>query len=177
MNATANRFIASALMMLCLTPSVFAQDLLISNATVHTMTDAGTLTNTDVLVADGKIQRIGQNLTAGDDVQIIDAAGAPLSPALFAGVTVSGLSEVEAVREAVDSEYNELFTQLLHPEFDVRTAYNPLSSVIPITRIEGFGYTLLAATCGDRSALGWVDWCASMVASTALRASRCYSLS
>lgn len=154
MKAAMNRFMASALLTLSLMPSAFAQNLLVSNATVHTMTDAGILMNTDVLIADGKIQRIGQNLPVDPDVQHIDAAGAPLTPAFFAGVTVSGLSEVEAVKEAVDSEYNELFTQLLHPEFDVRTAYNPLSSVIPITRIEGFGYTLLAATRGDRSVSG-----------------------
>ncbi len=154
MKATVNRFIAGVLVTLSLAPSAFAQDLLIINATVHTMTDAGVLDNTDVLVADGKIQRVGKGLSVDTDIQTIDAEGAPLTPAFFAGVTVSGLSEVEAVKEAVDSEYSGLFTQLLHPEFDVRTAYNPLSSVIPITRIEGFGYTLLAATRGDRSVSG-----------------------
>jgi imidazolonepropionase-like amidohydrolase len=42
----------------------------------------------------------------------------------------------------------------MHPEFDVRRAYNPYSSVIPVTRIEGYGYTLLMAAPGDRTISG-----------------------
>ena len=34
----------------------------------------------------------------------------------------------------------------LRPEFDVRTAYNPHSTVIPVTRIEGYTWTLLGAS-------------------------------
>ena len=48
------------------------------------------------------------------------------------------------VYEAVDSRLSGLYTGLIHPEFDVRRAYNPHSSVVPITRIEGYGYTLLS---------------------------------
>ena len=76
---------------------------------------------------------------------MIDAAGRPVTPAFFAGISAAGLSEIGMVYEAVDSRLNELYTGLMHPEFDVRKAYNPLSSVIPVTRIEGYGYTLLAA--------------------------------
>ncbi|MED5315344.1 MAG: amidohydrolase, partial [Pseudomonadota bacterium] len=65
-----------------------------------------------------------------------------------------GLSEIGMVYEAVDSRLNELYTGLMHPEFDVRKAYNPLSSVVPVTRIEGYGYTLLAAAFGDRTISG-----------------------
>ena len=36
----------------------------------------------------------------------------------------------------------------------MRKAYNPLSSVVPVTRIEGYGYTLLAAAFGDRTISG-----------------------
>ena len=77
-----------------------------------------------------------------------------MTPALFAGITAAGLSEIGMVYEAVDSRLNELYTGLMHPEFDVRKAYNPLSSVVPVTRIEGYGYTLLAAAFGDRTISG-----------------------
>jgi len=64
------------------------------------------------------------------------------------------LSEIGMVYEAVDSRLSDLYTGLMHPEFDVRRAYNPHSTVIPVTRIEGFGYTLLMAAPGDRTISG-----------------------
>lgn len=145
---------ALTLTLLSNTAPAQAQDLLITNATVHTLTEQGTLENTDLLIDDGEIVKIGRDLKARDNIPRLDANNNAVTPAFFAGVTVSGLSEVEAVSEAVDSEYNDLFTQLMHPEFDIRVAYNPLSSVIPITRIEGYGYTLLGASRGDRSLSG-----------------------
>ena len=49
-------------------------ELLIRNATVMTAT-RGTLANTDILVRDGKIVRIGKNITAGSGARVIDATG------------------------------------------------------------------------------------------------------
>lgn len=129
----------------------FAQDLLITNASVM---DGDKTVKVDILIEDGKIEKISADLRGHGKTPHYDAAGKLVTPALFAGVTVSGLSEVEMVYEAVDSRIKELYTEVMHPEFDVRVAYNPHSSVIPITRIEGFGYALLAATSGDRSILG-----------------------
>ena len=131
-----------------------AQDLLVTNATLHTGTDQGVLEGQDILITDGRIARIGERLPTNKMIQRLDAAGRNVTPALFAGITVSGLSEVELVKESVDSGYRGLYTDLIHPEFDVRSAYNPHSSVVPITRVEGFGYALLAATASDRTVAG-----------------------
>ena len=131
-----------------------AQDLLIMGANLHTQSDAGVIENTDILIKDGRIAKIAPRIPTNKMIKVIKANGRPVTPALFAGVTVSGLSEVEAVSEAVDSSYRELYTELMHPEFDVRMAYNPHSSVIPITRVEGFGFALLAARGGDRTLSG-----------------------
>ena len=133
---------------------VRAQDLLIANATVHTGTDKGVLQGQDILIKDGRIARIGERLPSNKMIRRINADGQPVTPALFAGITVSGLSEVELVKESVDSGYRELYTDLMHPEFDVRAAYNPHSSVIPITRVEGFGYALLGTGRSDRTLTG-----------------------
>ena len=145
-------FITVLLTLTCSTS--LAQDLLITGATLHTQSDAGIIENTDILIKDGRIAKIAQRIATNKMIKVINAAGRPVTPALFAGVTVSGLSEVEAVSEAVDSSYRELYTDLMHPEFDVRMAYNPHSSVIPITRVEGFGFTLLAARGGDKTLSG-----------------------
>jgi imidazolonepropionase-like amidohydrolase len=57
-------------------------DLLIRNATVWTNEKEGRLPNTDVLVHNGKIARIGKNLEAGG-ATVIDGTGKYLSPGII----------------------------------------------------------------------------------------------
>jgi len=59
-----------------------AQDLLIRGGTVLTITN-GDLPNTDVLIRNGKIAEIGQNLTAPDGVRVIDAQGRYVMPGVI----------------------------------------------------------------------------------------------
>jgi hypothetical protein len=152
-----NRPIARGLLAaITLTLAAFsaAQDLLIQNARIHTMNDDGQVLDADVLVQDGVIRRIAAGLEAPEGIDTIDAAGRPLTPAFFAGISATGLADVGAVADSVDSRVRELYTGLMHPEFDVRVAYNPHSAVIPVTRIEGFGFVLLTADASDRSFAG-----------------------
>ena len=107
-----------------------AASLLITNGTVFTGDDAP-LSQLDILIEDGLIQAVASDLNAAEADHVIDAAGRPVTPALFAGITAVGLSEIGMVYEAVDSRLKGLYTGLMHPEFDVRKAYNPLSSVVP----------------------------------------------
>ncbi|MCB1026054.1 MAG: amidohydrolase, partial [Acidobacteria bacterium] len=57
------------------------QDVLIKNATVMTAAK-GTLQNTDILIRDGKISRIGKNLSAGS-ATVIDATGKYVTPGII----------------------------------------------------------------------------------------------
>src|SRR5438094_6528672 len=59
-----------------------ATPILIKNATVLTVTK-GTLANTDVLLQNGKIAQIGQNLPAPAGTQVIDASGKYLMPGII----------------------------------------------------------------------------------------------
>ncbi len=63
--------------------------LLIKNATVYTMEDAGILENTDILCREGKIVKIGQNLLA-PDAETIDALGHVVTPGLVDAHVHSG---------------------------------------------------------------------------------------
>lgn len=120
-----------------------ADTVLIQNATVHTMAKEGTLQNTDVFISDGVIQRIGKDLPVPtDDAYVFNAEGKPLTPGFFAGISSIGITEVSAVEESSDGS---LALEDMRPEFDVVPAYNPNSSLIPVTRIEGFSFTLLGA--------------------------------
>ena len=59
-----------------------AQTLLIKNATVWTSDDAGMMPATDVLVENGKIARIGKNLSAAN-ARVIDGTGKHLTPGII----------------------------------------------------------------------------------------------
>lgn len=120
-----------------------ADTIMIRGATVHTMTEDGALENTDVLISGGRIQNIGEDLPVPqDDVFVFNADGKPLTPGFFAGITRIGITEVSAVDESTDSA---LDLHEMRPEFDVVPAYNPNSSLVPVTRIEGYSFTLLGA--------------------------------
>lgn len=61
---------------------VLGQDLLIRGGTVLTITN-GDLENTDVLIRNGKIAEIGENLTAPQGVRVIDATGKFVMPGII----------------------------------------------------------------------------------------------
>jgi len=119
-----------------------AQALFVNDATVHTMGPQGTLQRADVLVRDGRIKAVGAELPLPPDATVIEAEGRPLTPGFFAGISQLGLLEITAEEPSVDSA---LAFEGLRPEFDVTSAYNPWSAAIPVTRIEGYTWTVLGA--------------------------------
>ncbi|MDH4020868.1 MAG: amidohydrolase, partial [Xanthomonadales bacterium] len=122
---------------------VQADTIMIRNANVMTMTGDGTLENIDIFISGGEIQRIGKDLPVPqDDVFVFNAEGKLLTPGFFAGITSIGITEVSAVEESSDAG---LALKEMRPEFNVVPAYNPNSSLVPVTRIEGFSFTLLGA--------------------------------
>jgi hypothetical protein len=131
----------------CLAPVLFAQDLLIRNATVHTAAARGSLEHSDVLIQGGVIRAVGPGLSASAGMAVVDAAGKPLTPALFGGITDIGIEEVSGESATVDSTL-KLEDQPLRPEFDVTLAFNPDSVLIPVARLDGIGFTLLGANTG-----------------------------
>ena len=131
-------------LLLCLTStfSAWAETLFINDATVHTMSSMAVIQKGDILIRDGRIQSVGTALTAPADAQVIEAEGRPVTPGFFAGITELGLVEIPAVESSVDGG---LSTEGLRPEFDITSAYNPHSAAIPVTRIEGYTWSLLGA--------------------------------
>lgn len=123
-----------------------AQDVLIRNATVHTVSDRGVLSNTDVLVRGGKIAAVGSGLRAGSDATTVDAQGRTLTPGLFGGLSGIGIAEISLEPTTVDSTLllnAPPFEMHWRPEFDVTTAYNARSILVPVARIEGLTWTVL----------------------------------
>ncbi|MBW8823576.1 MAG: amidohydrolase family protein [Xanthomonadales bacterium] len=148
-----NRFVIT-IILLALAGSASAQDVLIRNATVHTATAQGTLQNADVLVRRGRIAAVGHGLNAAG-AQVVDAAGKPLTPALFAGINDIGVEEVSGESSTVDSgeSLGTSKDMAVRPEFDVTSAYNPESVLIPVARVEGYGWTMVAANPANGGSL------------------------
>jgi hypothetical protein len=123
--------------------SVRAQTIFIDDATVYTMGVPSFIQDADVLIRNGVVVEVGNGLIAPVDATLIEAFGRPVTPAFFAGVTALGLEEISAEANSVDQG---LKLEAMRPEFDVTLAYNPFSTSIPVTRIEGYGWTMLGAS-------------------------------
>ncbi|GAB2489390.1 amidohydrolase family protein [Arenimonas alkanexedens] len=126
-----------------------AQDLLIRDATVHTVGARGTLKNHDVLVQGGVIRQIGSGLVAPAGVTVVEAKGRPLTPGLFGGLTGLGIEEVSGEASTVDNGLALSASANAHehtwrPEFDVDVAFNPRSVAIAVNRVEGITFTVLS---------------------------------
>ena len=101
-----NKITITLLFLFTITKITLAQtpvgDVLIKNATVLTITN-GTLENTDILIEDGKIQKIGNGLRTPRGVEEIDASGKFVMPGIIdahshiAGTSINeGTSQVTA---------------------------------------------------------------------------------
>ena len=125
-----------------------AQDLLIRNATVHTVTERGTLERTDVLVRSGRIAAVGTGLAASG-ATVVEADGRPLTPGLFGGITGLGVVEITLEQSTVDYAPPQVgkdhgSATESRPEFDVTLAFNPDSAVIGVNRADGVTSAMVA---------------------------------
>jgi imidazolonepropionase-like amidohydrolase len=77
-------------------------EVLIKNATVLTAA-RGTLEGTDILIRDGKIARIGKNLSAGSGAKVFDATGKYVSPGIIDAHSHSMLNAINEGSLAVTS--------------------------------------------------------------------------
>lgn len=124
-----------------------AQDVLIHGATVHTVGDQGVLTNADVLIRAGKIEAVGTGLSAASGSTTVEANGRVLTPGLFGGLSAIGVEEVSGESSTADAAiilHAPAFEMQWRPEFDITTAFNPRSLLLPVARVEGLTWTVLA---------------------------------
>lgn len=115
---------------------------LLQNATVVTVTK-GTLTNTSVLVENGKIVQVGTNLSAAG-AEVIDCTGRFIYPGMIDSGTRLGLVEISSVPETVD--YAEIGN--VTPNMQALTTVNPNSEAIGVTRVSGVTTVLTVPTGG-----------------------------
>lgn len=119
--------------------SVSAQDILIKNGTVLTVT-RGTLTETDVWIEKGKIKSVGQALKVPADAKVIDATGLYVMPGIIDAHSHIALDVVNEAASPVTAEVS------------VGDALNPFD--ISIYRALAGGVTISHAMHGSANAIG-----------------------
>ena len=127
--------------------SAHGATLLIRDATVHTVSAAGVLPHTDILIRDGRVAELAAGLRAPADAEVIDAGGRPLTPGFFGGVGHLGIEEI-GLEPTVD-DY-ALSLGAMRPEFDVTPAFNPDSAVLGVGRLGGVTFAQLAPSSEAR---------------------------
>jgi len=131
--------VALALATVC---SANAESIAITNATIHTVTEKGVLTNATVVIDDGKIIAINPDKIDADVV--FDAMGKILTPGLIGSMNSLGLVEVSAVSRTRDASDKKADIT-----FDASLAFNPRSTVVPYTRKGGITSNVTVPRGGD----------------------------
>lgn len=109
------------------------QTVAITGARVHTMTGPA-LSDATVLIRDGRIAAVGHDLDVPEGARVIDGAGKVVTPGFIDSATQLGVVEVGAYGNTRDyAVSNDRITAA----FNVADGYNPLSTLIPVTRVEG----------------------------------------
>jgi len=111
------------------------QPILLKGGTLFTISD-GVKTGYDLLMVDGRIAEIAENIKPPENTKVIDIAGKHVYPGLIAAGTRIGLEEISAVRATVDTREVGRAT----PEVRSHIAYNPDSEIIPTIRSNGIAY-------------------------------------
>jgi len=111
----------------------------ITNATILTASGERQ-SETTILIENGVVQAVGQNIPAADDMDVIDAEGRLVTAGFIAASGSLGLVEVGAVRDSVDSGAKHA---QLTAGFKLADAFNPQSSLIAIARTDGLTSALI----------------------------------
>lgn len=123
----------------------FAETYAITNATVHTLGEAGTLRNATVVIEDGKVTAVGTNVNVPARAEVLDATGKIVTPGIFDPVSSLGIIEIGGVEQSVDDTLGNSYG----PAFSIADAVNPRSTLIPINRIEGVTRAFVVPDAGE----------------------------
>lgn len=126
-----------------------AETVLFKNATVWTSENEGILENTDVLVKNGEISRIGENLNAGN-AKVIDATGKHLTAGI---IDEHSHIAASAINEAGHNSSAEVTMEDVIDPTDINIYRNLAGGVTTIQLLHGS-----ANPIGGRSAILKLKW-------------------
>jgi imidazolonepropionase-like amidohydrolase len=128
------RLILILLFLTTVSVSAFAQTIAITNAKIYPVSGPPIAKGT-VLIRDGVITAIGDNVTIPSGTQTIDATGKVVTPGLINSITEVGVIEIGQVRDTNDAAARG--TNNVAASFRIWDGLNPSSSLFAPTRNEG----------------------------------------
>jgi imidazolonepropionase-like amidohydrolase len=128
---------AAALVVAGIVNAAYAQDILVRNGTIVPVTGPNIL-NGSLLIQNGRIARIGTDIAAPANAQVIDAKGMFVYPGMVAPLTAIGLTGYPGA----GNDTNEIGTST--PQIDPYDALNPEDECVEVTRIDGVTTVLTA---------------------------------
>lgn len=113
---------------------VAAETLIIDDARLMDPTGASTNETVSLVIRDGVIADIRDDVSPDGAVRVIDARGRIVTPGLFNAATNLGLVEIGSARDTVDTRAGATG---IGPDFDIQYALNPNSTLIAHARADG----------------------------------------
>ncbi|HEY0305995.1 MAG TPA: hypothetical protein VGC44_13575, partial [Longimicrobiales bacterium] len=130
---------------LALVPAAHAQSIAITNARIHTIAGP-VIERGTVVISDGKIAAVGASVSVPAGARVIDAAGKIVTPGFLDSATGLGTVEIDADDPSNDQSVTG---DRITAAFNVADNLNPLSTLLPVTRVEGITRALVAPGNGS----------------------------
>ena len=115
--------------------------LAVTNARIHTGTGV-VIERGTVLTAGGKITAVGADVKVPADAKVVDAAGKIVTPGWIESFTNIGVVEIGLSAEGTADQTTT--DRDLSAAFSVVDSFNPYSTVVPVTRVEGITRAVVA---------------------------------
>jgi len=120
--------------------NVSAETVVLHNGRLVTEGAGGVIGHGSVVIEDGVIKAMGEAIATPPGARVIELNGAVVTPALFGGLAEFGVREVDSESQTDDST---LRLGQMRPEFDPSLAFNPESTALSVSRIEGIGFGVI----------------------------------
>jgi imidazolonepropionase-like amidohydrolase len=113
----------------------------ITNAEIHTAAGP-VIPRGTIILGGGKIVAVGAAVQVPAGAKVIDAAGKIVTPGWIESSTNIGIVEIPASAEGTADQSTT--DKALSAAFNVLDSFNPLSAVIPVTRVDGITRAMVA---------------------------------
>ncbi len=135
------RFLKGIALAAALVTAAGAETIVITDVTIHTLGRHGTIESGSLLIEDGVLSAIGDDVEIPVGAELISGGGRVVTPGIVDSYSYLGIREIGGVEQTVDDrQTGDRFTAA----FDVSPAINPRSTLIPINRVEGVTHAMAA---------------------------------
>jgi imidazolonepropionase-like amidohydrolase len=140
------RFVAALVLFFAALPAQ-AETVAIVNARLLTMGPQGEIARGTVVVRDGRIAAVGENVAVPAGARVIDGSGGILTPGFIQADSTLGAVEVSQVPPSADRATHH---DSISAAFDISLGLNPDSILLPVARLAGITRAVVTPLYDDR---------------------------